>query len=274
MKRTFSKLALYMMITAGVLSCTGANLYKDLASNKNSDEALYEDAKKMLDSGDYTGAIDNILETTADFRAQTRVKESLAGAYAARCGMVFLTFISNLTSSSGDSFFKMALNGFVGIDTSNHADCETAKDIITGIGTSLQRTSSQNLFLAVLGMAIIGNRLRANADKLPTVLGDGTVDAAYNCGPTQMPIADAASVIEGFALIMENITALGTVAAGVAADLSAIAAACGGDCTTITYAGASPAESDDAIIASRTLINTQSIGLGSCAVDPCVCLDP
>ncbi|MBK9323935.1 MAG: hypothetical protein IPM97_13500 [Bdellovibrionaceae bacterium] len=274
MKRIFSRLAFYMMMTAGVLSCTGANLYKDLASNKSSDEALYEDAMKLLDGGDYSGAIDAILETTADFRAQTRVKEGLAGAYAARCGMVFLTFISSLTGSGGESFYKMALNGFVGIDTSNFADCVTARDIVKGIGTSLQRTSSQNLFLAVLGMAIIGNRLRANADKLPTAVGDGVVDAAYNCGPTQMPIADAASVIEGFALIMENITALGTIASGVATDLQGIADTCGGDCTTITYAGASPAESDDAIIASRTLLNMQSIGLGSCSVDPCVCLDP
>lgn len=273
MRRVLSKTALYTMILAAGLSCTGANLYQDMASNKTSDEALYEDAQKKLDSGNYTGAIDSILQTSASFRSQVRVTESLAGAYAARCGMVFLTFVSNLSGGS-DSFFKMAMNGFVGIDTSNYTDCVTARDLIKNLGTALQRTSSQNLFLAILGMALIGNRLRANADTVPTALGDGTVDASFDCGPTHMPIADAAAVIEGFALIMENITALGTVASGVAADLSAIAATCGGDCTTITYAGASPAESDDAIIASRTLINMQSIGLGSCAVDPCVCVAP
>ncbi|RYD85414.1 MAG: insulinase family protein, partial [Verrucomicrobiaceae bacterium] len=49
MKRTLSKLALYLMIVAGCLSCTGANLYKDLASNKTTDEAKRKEIYKQID---------------------------------------------------------------------------------------------------------------------------------------------------------------------------------------------------------------------------------
>jgi hypothetical protein len=265
------------MITSGILSCTGANLYKDLASNKTTDDALYEDAQKLLDGGDYSGAITKLLATSTSFQAETRVKETLAGAYAARCGMVFLTFTNKLTSGGSLSFYQMAMSGFTGIDTSNFADCVTARDIIKGIGTVTQRSSSENLFLAVLGMAMMGNRLRANADKDGTGnLGDGTTDASYNCGPTQMPIADAAAVLEAFALVLENVSAVTAIASGVGASLSNISTQCGSTCTTVTYSGASPAESDQAIITSRTLINMQGIGLGSCSGNPaaCVCMFP
>lgn len=276
MKKNTLKLFQILVITAGLLSCTGSNLYKDLAS-KNTDEALFEDAQTLIDNGQYTAAIAKILSTSAGFQAQTRTKESLAGAYAARCGMEFIPFVRNIANNTADSFFKVALNGFVGVDTSNFADCVVAKNLITGLGDSLQRTSSQNLFLVVLATAMMGNRLRANADKLPTATGDGTVDAAFNCGPTQMPIADAAHVVESFALILENLTALGTVAGGLKDDLTLLKDQCGAACTTITYAGATPVESDGAIIAARGLINMQGVGLGSCN-DPnplnCACLFP
>lgn len=269
MKNRFTRFFQILIIATGLLSCTGTNLYKDLAS-KNSDEALFEDAQTLIDSGNYTGAIEKILSTSSGFQSLPRTKESLSGAYAARCGMEFIPFVRNIANNSADSFYKLALNGFVGVDTSKYSDCVAAKNIITGISIS-ERTQSQRLFLVVLATAMIGNRLRANADKLPTATGDGTVDAAFNCGPTQMPIADAAHVIESFALVLENVAALGTVAAGLSSDLANLAAACP-SCTTVTYAGVSPAESDTAIQISRGLLNTQAFGLGSCNdPNPAVC---
>jgi hypothetical protein len=169
------------------------------------------------------------------------------------------------------------MNGFVQIDTNKFNDCVQARDVVKSIGNVGQRTASQNLFLAILGMAMLGNRMRANADVLPTSLGDGNIDAGFNCGPTKMPIASAAAVIEAFSLIIENIAGVAAVAGGVATDLADVATACGSGCLNITYAGASPAESDAAIILARGLINMQDIGVGSCT-DPnpanCVCVSP
>jgi hypothetical protein len=271
------KSLLISVTLVGNLSCTGENPFKDLASNRNSDQALFEDAQKLLDSRNYTAAIEKILATTPAFQAQSRVKDSLAGAYAARCGMEFLTFVTNLTGGSSQSFYKLAMNGFVQVDTSNFADCVQARDIVKSVGNVGQRSASENLFLAILGMAMLGNRVRANADKLPTTLGDGNVDAGFNCGPTKFPIASAAATIEAFALILENLAGVAAIAGGTANQLSNLAASCGASCTTITYAGATPAESDAAIIAARALMNMRDIGLGACT-DPnpinCGCASP
>lgn len=277
MKKVLAKFLAFTLILSGNLSCTGVNPLRELASNKQSDDALFEDAQKLLDNRDYTGAIQKILATTTTFQAQAHVKDSLAGAYAARCGMEFLTFVNNLTGGSSSSFFKIAMNGFVQVDTTNFADCVKARDIVKSVGNVSVRSPSENLFLAILGMAMLGNRLRANADVLPTSLGDGNVDAGFNCGPTKMPIASAAAIIESFALILENLAGVAAVAGGVATQLASVAAACGSGCATITYSGASPAETDAAIILARGLLNMQSIGLGSCT-DPnpanCICTAP
>lgn len=279
MRRNLLRIVQIFIVTAGVLSCTGANLYKDMASNKTSDEALYEDAQKLIDSGDYTAAISKILTTTATFQGETRVKESLAGAYAARCGLEFLTFVSNLSNGGASSFFQIAMNGFVGVSTSNYADCDTAEGIIEGMGSAAARSTSQNFFLLFLEMAKIGNRVRSVADVLPTAVGDGTVDAGFNCR-TSVPIADAQEIIESFSKLLENMTALTAAGATVSGtgSISSIAGLCGAACTTIDYSGGGGGgvdELDAAIIVSRALINSQSFGVGSCNnADPTTCVCP
>jgi hypothetical protein len=271
-KNRFFTFITLIFFLSGNLSCTGANPFLDLASNKNSDESLFNDAQKLIDARNYTLAIAKLQATTPAFQSLVRTKESLAGAYAARCGMEFLTFVSNLTGGSTQSFFQIAMNGFVQVDTSNYADCVQARNIIQSIGNVSVRSASENLFLALLGMAMLGNRIRANADILPTAGGDGVIDAGFNCGPTKMPIASAAAVIESFALILENIAGVAAIAGGVATQLSTIATSCGASCTTVTYAGATPAESDAAIIVARALINMQTIGVGLCAgSNPAAC---
>jgi len=280
MKRLIRKLALYTMIVAGTLSCTGANLYKDLAANKTSDEALYVDAQKLLDSGDYTGAINKILATTSGFQAQSRVKESLAGAYAGRCGMEFLPFVSRLTSTSSSSFYNLAMGGFVGIDTANYADCVVAETIVEGIGAIGARTQSQNLFLLVLEMAKFGNILRKDGDILPTAVGDGTTDAGFDCR-TSVPIADAQAVIESFIKFLSLFVVVGdtlgsggstTTISDFLADNPTIAD------TAFDYSGGGGAgvdELDPLIILSRSLIYSQDFGIGTCNnPDPTQCVCP
>ncbi|RYZ80793.1 MAG: hypothetical protein EOP06_24700 [Proteobacteria bacterium] len=281
MKVLVTKIALYLMVAAGLLSCSGANLYKELSSNKLSDEALYEDAQKSLDAGSYSDAITAILKTSSGFQAQNRVKESLAGAYAARCGMVFIPFVTKLTGGATASFYKLAMSGFVGISTANFADCKSAEALIEGIGALGARSQSQNLFLLILEMAKIGNRLRADADILPTALGDGTVDASFNCR-TSVPIADAQEVMESFLKFIALFTQVGSTMSG--ANISAISNFINDPANasivnvTPDYSGGAGAgvdESDPIIIASRLLINTTVFGVGSCAsVDTSLCVCP
>jgi hypothetical protein len=275
MKKNILTIFQILIITAGVLSCTGSNLYKDLASNKSSDEALYEDAQKLIDSGDYTSAIAKILATTTDFQAEARVKESLGGAYAARCGMEFIPFVTNLTGGASSSFFSLAMNGFVGVDTANYADCASAETIVESIGAIGARTQSENLFLLVLEMAKIGNKVRGVADVLPTAVGDGTVDAAFNC-KTSVPIGDAQVIIESFYKFITLFGVVGSTLSGVSG-MQTFINTYGATLPALDYTGGGGAgvdELDPPILLARAMINSSSFGVGSC-VDPdptqCVC---
>lgn len=276
MKRILFRLIQILVITSGVLSCTGANLYKDLASNTESDAALYEDAQKLIDDGDYTGAIAKLEATTTAFQAEARTKESLAGAYAARCGMEFLPFVSNLTGGSADGIFKLAMNGFVGVDTSNYADCQAAEALIEGIGGIDARTQSQNLFLLILELAKMGNRIRAVADVSPSSTGDGTVDGTYNC-KTSVPIADVQEIMASLYKFIAQFTKVGSTLSGVDS-IGDFVDDFGGDLPDLDYSGGSGPgadETDDAIITGRFLLNIQTLGVGSCASsDPLVCFCP
>lgn len=275
MKKNIFTIVQVLIAMAGALSCTGSNLYKDLASNKTSDNALYEDAQKLIDSADYTGAIAKILATTPTFQAETRVKESLAGAYAARCGMVFLTFVGNLTNGGTNSLFKIAMNGFVGVSTANYADCKTAEGIIEGMGNALSRTASQNFFMLFLELGKMGNRIRSVADISPTATGDGVVDGGFNCR-SSVPIADAKEIVDSFSKLIENLTALTAQGASVsgAGSISGIAATCGASCLNLVYS-TPVAETDLPIVLSRALLNSQTIGVGTCNnANPITCICP
>lgn len=271
---SFVKIAQICIITAGVLSCTGANLYKDMATNKTSDEALYEDAQKLIDDGDYTAAINKILSTTTNFQATARVKESLAGAYAARCGMEFLSFVSNLTGGSSSSMYTLAMNGFVGVDTSNYADCVEAEEVIESIGAAADLTQSQKLFMMILQMAKLGNRLRSVADVAPSATGDGTVDATFDCMDS-VPIADAQAIIESFVKFLTYFALVGDSLGGGATSDSLTQFVSDYGIPDLDYGGNGPDEADATIVVSRALINSQSFGVGSCNnPDPtqCICL--
>lgn len=256
-----------IIVATSVLSCTGANIYQDLASNKESDAALYEDAQKLIDDGDYTGAIAKILSTTTAFQADTRVKESLAGAYAARCGMEFLPFVTNLTGGSSSGLFTLAMNGFVGVDTSNYADCEAAETLIEGIGAIDDRSQSQNLFLMILQLAKLGNRVRAVADISPTATGDGVVDGTFSC-QSSVTTNDAKEIIESFSKFIIQFTKVGSVIGNVASIQASIDSLGGIVPTTFDYSDGSDAnaadDGDAVIILARKIIDLQDLGLGSC----------
>ncbi len=276
MRWNLFKILQILIIVAGTLSCTGSNLYKDLASNKESDEALFEDAQKLIDGGDYTAAISKLRSTTAAFQAESRTKESLAGAYAARCGMEFLPFVRNLTGGTSAGLFKLAMNGFVGVDTANYADCQAAETLIEGIGPIGSRTQSQNLFLMILELAKMGNQIRAVADITPTSTGDGTVDGTYDCR-TSVPIATVQEIMASFYKFLAQFAAVGGTLSGVG-DITTFIHDYGAALPALDYNGGSGAgadEFDPPIMIGRALMNAQAMGIGSCNnANPTTCVCP
>lgn len=241
MKKTFVSLVSLMLITSAgmVLSSCGGNFFQ-LTAKKDTSEAIYQDARSALNNLDYDTAISKITELqTKDSTFYLRCekvdgikvcpREDLAGAYASKCGLNFVNFVSSLTSSSGSPFlFFMQKFKSIAVSPSN---CYEAQKVIeTFSSSSAGRTSEQNLFMAILGMAKMGTYLREVAD----VDQDGSTDATFDsCDSAKISDNSLRHVISGMGLVIDNLTAVSAVLSGNSSaltDLDTIKNTCGSAC--------------------------------------------
>lgn len=265
----FSRTALAVLAMTQ-LSCGGPNYFKD-AAVKDSDEALYEDALKLIDAADYTGAIDKINETSATFRAERKVVRSLAGAYAGRCGLDFLEFTQGLGGSGAP--FNLFKNGFTDAAVSP-ADCQAAQDLIEDafgetaaervVNLGASEGNSVNMFMAVLGMSKIGSTLRGAADADQ----DETVDAGYDsCDDSKLSDDATKQVGTGFALMIDNFTVIAT---SFDDSTAALVEGISDTCDDITPNPCAIFDPDDptwdatALLAMRSLTKSNSFGIENC----------
>ncbi|MFV3408448.1 hypothetical protein ACNH6C_07560 [Bdellovibrio bacteriovorus] len=276
-------------------SCAQPNLLTDV-SDTDSDDALYYEAKKKLDALEWDEAIDIIEnQLSPTYAAKVSVKETLAGAYAGKCGFTFVDILSGMQNSPSANIFPFFVSIFGG-NTLDTASCDQAISIISGLGTVLQRTQDQNLFMTILGIARIGTTLGAKLD--PT--NDGVADGVYNTdfnvchnysggpgsaatdgwpqpGPIPAPVVaptrtvtdiEAKKVASGIGLIFENISALASVLSGDNSTLTALQDALGqcelvagaGNCTATNEA----AVTDELLYTIRVLMDANGMGFGTC----------
>lgn len=241
MKKTVKGLVNFLLMTmaAWMLGGCGGNLFQ-LTAKKDTSEAIYQDARTALNSLDYDTAISKITELqTKDSTFYLRCekvdgikicpREDLAGAYASKCGLNFVSFVSSLTSSSGSPFlFFMQKFKSIAVSPSN---CYEAQKVIeTFAASSSGRTSEQNLFMAILGMAKMGTYLREVAD----VDQDGSTDATFDsCSSSKISDNSLRHVISGMGLVIDNLAAVSAVLSGNSSaltDLDTIKTACGSAC--------------------------------------------
>ncbi|AFY02747.1 hypothetical protein [Bdellovibrio bacteriovorus] len=284
-------------------SCAQPNLLTDV-SDTDSDDALYYEAKKKLDALEWDEAIDIIEnQLSPTYAAKVSVKETLAGAYAGKCGFTFVDIISGMQNSPSANIFPFFVSIFGG-NTLDTASCDQAISIISSLGTVLQRTQDQNLFMTILGIARIGTTISAKLD--PT--NDGVVDGVYNTnysvchnysgapgtatatdgwaqpGPSpQNPLSipapvvaptrsitdtEAKKVASGIGLIFENISALASVLSGDNSTLTALQDALE-QCESVAGAGNCTATNEAAVgpellYTIRVLMDTNGMGFGAC----------
>lgn len=266
-----------MVAFLGVSACAGGNYLEEFSSSQ-SDEALYEEALSLVNNRAYDEALTQIQKMSTSGQNRTDVIQTLAGIYAGKCGLDFLEFVTRL--GNGGSVFGIFMSGFQGTAV-NPADCQTAQTLIeTKFGTTgILRTgrlgsrvgSNVNTFMAVLGMAKIGVQLRSTADKDgPGNNGNGTVDAGYNaCQQASINNAGIAAVGTGFALILDNFTAIASNLSGSNASLiTDLQAACalipGTNPCTISNIN-DPAWADAGVqTAIRGMIRSSSLGIQNC----------
>ncbi len=250
-------------------SCGDKNLFTD-AAKKDTDAALAEDARKLNSTGDFDGAIAKFGLMSTGFRTSNEMTKLLASAYAGKCGFNFLNFFEAIKDSSSDSLFMLTMRAFkdVAVDPSS---CTQAQATIQTLVPD-PNDSDRQLFMALLGFAKMGTYLRARVD----VDQDGNVDDVANaCKETILANNDVREVFTGLGLVLDNLASLAAVASG--GDTAEKMAELKTKCTEngVNCAFTNPNDIDDnAVLALRTLIDTQEFGVGDCIDDPFVTCCP
>lgn len=280
------------------LSCTKPNAFSGLADT-TTDDALYIQAQQDMNNLDWDDAITIMTtELSSSYRSQSNVVESLAGAYAGRCGLNFVDLLNNIKQANSSTvLFSYIMQAFQGVSV-NPADCETAISTMETLGTVNTRTTDENLFMAILGMTRVGVTMTS---ALSHTTADGGTDASYSVcnnyvsgsatdGYTPAEIALGApaapaqpdyfltdaqmqTIAAGIGLIFENSAALTSTLATEAGPLITAIANAKTECESIAGAGnctvTAPASvSSELIYVYRVTLDTASMGVGSC--DPTV----
>ena len=265
-----------MAILCTTTSCEEQpNFLVDFAS-KNSDAAIYEDAKKKLDDRDWDAAITKMtVDMSATYRARVDVKETLAGAYAGKCGLEFVNLINSLSTSNTISqlynFFITIMKNRLVVPVA----CDSAQTLIESLGTSANRTADQNLFLTILGMAKAGAWIRIKADQDNAGLGTGTMDAGFDpCNATVFPDENVIKATVGLGLVFNNLSTVSSRLAGSTVnDINNFNSNCLTALQALDNTITSCDLTDVAFVTSkvsffRSLINEgTTVGIGGCTTD-------
>ena len=242
------------------LSC-GQNTYVDMAI-KDSEDAVFEDALKLINRQEYAAAISKIQSLPTSYQANTEVREALAGAYAGHCGMHFIQLVTQLGETSSRTVFSQLMNVYRTNSSPPLASCLQAESLMKSFGNASVRTADQNFFMLIYGFAKIGLYLRSLADTDQ----DGTKDAGLNiCDSNSLSDNNVKELFTGMGLILENF-------AGVTSQIANANAGTGITsistlCTTLgTSCAITETTSVDGTMvgAMRDILNSDSIGIGSC----------
>lgn len=257
----FKKMLVLFSLFFLTASCT--NIFYE-AADKNSDAAKLFDARKLIDSGDWTSAITKINSMSVSAREQRDVKALLASAYAGRCGLDVLTMINNMQATTSYTFFQILMRSIRGATATNVADCVLAETTMKTISTSSSsRTTDENLLMAFVGFAKIGAILSANAD----TDSDGTVDAGFNpC--TALDDTEAAELVTGLANAITSLnSANSSIGSDEMTDINSICAAAttaGFDFCSLTDTSQVDTQAERAGMRGLVHEAQDSIGLGTC----------
>jgi hypothetical protein len=275
------KRALIASLAMIVFLSACANVF-EAASNKTSDEALYEDAIKLLDDGQYDESIAKFNLLSTGFASSTPVRQNWAGALAGRCGLNFVQYLGSLGEdlTGSPTFFQYLASAWDGVEV-HPESCTLAEQKIKEIWTGSAPTASQQLFMAILSLAKMGTIIRNTSDNNESSgTGNGTVDAEFSaCNDTdpndanQISDAQVVELVTGLSLFLQNITGFTAQLSSDVSDLkTALEAGCAlmspNPCSTTEAANVSQAMIDS----TRRILDYPLIGVGSCAqMDPNNC---
>ena len=198
-------------------ACSG-NLLSSVADT-TSDAALFFDAEVAISAKNYGSAVTIIESMTATGQTARTVRLLKATAYGGLCGFEFLGLLQDLSDGGSTRLFATLLSSMKAADATALTNCQLAFDEVQLISTTAaSRTSDENIFMTVLGLATVGVVLENGADSG----NDGVADSYDHCAA--FTDAQLNSMVAGVAETVSSISALGGSIAGI--DVSSLTTAC------------------------------------------------
>jgi len=198
----------YFLIISTLLiaSCAGSwNFYSDFG-DKDTKEALIEEAKFRIDKGNYTGAIEILDVLSADYPLDADIALLRSSAYAGAGNIGLLntaTNIGDLTPNTNIADTPLA-GYFVLVadpgDTEIDYALEAIDSLISFEGTPAKRTNEMNMYLSVISYASVATVLSARAD---IDINDDLVDAGIACG--DFSDADISNIIYIYSIAKQSV---------------------------------------------------------------------
>ncbi|MCB0385333.1 MAG: hypothetical protein KDD43_08055, partial [Bdellovibrionales bacterium] len=187
--RYFTWALVFLML---LLPGTGCKNVLEDSAKTSTDEALFFEAKQLMNNGDWTGAITHFERMSTGYLASRQVAPHYASAYAGRCGLSYLGFVESLGSIGTTKLFRFLMNTYPGSAATHIADCETAESILlTSVADPNLRTVDENLLVAFSAFTKLGTILNTYADTNNDGIPDGGFDA---CNAGSLADADARQV--------------------------------------------------------------------------------
>lgn len=248
----------FLLIT---LICASCKNVLEETEKKDTEKAIYYEAKMALNNRNYGTAISLLQSLSAEFRAQREVALVYASAHSGRCGMEFVSLVESLSNFSGNNIFHFLMQGFVGGTDAKISDCQTSEGILNQVGDYTQRAPDENMLMGFSALTKVGTILSRYVD----TDNDGTTDPSFNhCSTTDFPDAAVREVGTGMANAIMSITAVASdISSGTLDDIQAY---CNLDsqlnvfCTNTDPAAYSPLQ----VAALRQLLGSSDMGIGAC----------
>lgn len=246
------------------------------SAKKDTDPALLFEARKKMNSSNWTEAIALINRMSATGLAQRETKVILASAYAGECGLNLIRMADQIANAGSTNLFAVLLSSQQTATAASVTACQSAETTLASISAvAAERTADENTMMAFIGFTKIGAVLATYAD----TNDDGTADVGFDsCNTGTLPDAMLREIGTGVTIAVSSLVASGgSIASGVAdsvsnacADIAAVDADY--DFCTVTTASAFTTEQVQAL--GGLVKSTDAPGLGTCAGDLATCVCP
>ena len=251
-----------LFILIFIFSGCSENLFDEIA-DKDTPEAVFFQAKQEIKARNYAAAISLLQSLDPLFLSDRERVPVHASAYSGRCGLEFLTLLTNLQNAGSATVLAQLMTGFPGATNLSVLDCIQAETIIEVIGDENQRNADENLLMAFNGLAKVGTILSSLADSDD----DGTADAGFDqCDVTDFPEAMVRELGASVAVTLLSISAIGSSSIDTGDTLTDITDICSQDPNLAVFCTSTDPSSFSAneVQAMRYIVGSNDFGIDSC----------